>query len=497
MYRRTDRQSSLFSAGHLLPEEKREAVAKSWAGPFREKILPLLLKHEDDFAVLFHADNGRPNKSVALVVGSLVLKEVRDLTDDEVIGSMDFDSRWWYAFDVEASEAHVCQKTLHNFRVALIKHQKARLIFRMLTDELIPALGIETSKQRLDSTHILSNIAKLTRLGVFTETLRVFLQALKKQDAALYGRVPARILMRHGPGAVDYGDARQDDRPRRIAVAARDTYRLVEFFKGDKAVEGMEEYVLLQRLLAERCEILPATESSKGDDDDRGEPPVPVRALNPEEVESDALQTPHDPEVTYSGHKGQGYEAQISETCQDKDTPQDKRNPVQLITEVKLTPSAKSDARQTIPMIEALEAAGHKPDTALADTTYSGAENAAKAAQHHVDLLAPCPAKGKPDPQKTYPAPAAHCPETKAEAAEWLKQQEASPDFKKKYALRSGIEGTNSEWKRGQGAGRLRVRGGQRVELAVHLKATALNLKRALNYWLTAPTISDPIPLPA
>lgn len=432
MYRRTDRQSSLFSAGNLLPEEKREAVAKSWAGPFREKILPLLLKHEDDFAVLFHTDNGRPNKSVALVVGSLVLKEVRDLTDDETIGSMDFDSRWWYAFDVEASQAHVCQKTLHNFRVGLIKHQKARLIFRMLTDELIPALGIETSKQRLDSTHILSNIAKLSRLGVFTETLRVFLQALKDQDAALYGTVPARILMRHGAGAVDYGDARQDDRPRRIAVAARDSYRLVEFFRGNKLVEAMEEYVLLQRLLAERCEILPATESSKDDDDDHGERPVPVRALDPKEVESDALQTPHDPEVTYSGHKGQGYEVQLSETCQDKDTPPDQKNPVQLITEVQVNPSAHSDARATIPMIESLEQAGHKPQTLLTDTTYSGAGNASGAAERGVDLLAPCPAKGRPDPAKTYPAPAEHCPQTKAEAAEWLKAQEASPGFKKK-----------------------------------------------------------------
>ena len=254
----------------------------------------------------------------------------------------------------------------------------------------------------------------------------------------------------------------------------------------------MEEYRLLERILKERCEIVEAPESPSAGDDDQGEPPVPVKLKAPKEVKSDSLQTPHDPEVTYSGHKGQGYEVQLSETCQDKDAPQEQKNPVQLITEVKLTPSAKSDARQTIPMIEALEVAGHKPETMLTDTTYNSAENAAQAAQHAVDLLAPCPAKGKPDPQKSYPAPAAHCPKVKEEAAEWIKQQEASPSFKKDYALRSGIEGTNSEWKRTTGAGRLRVRGGDRVELVVNFKAAALNLKRALNYWLRPPAIGEP-----
>lgn len=491
MFKLTDPQRSLFEVGSLMPEAKREACRRSWAGPFREKVLPMLLAHENEFAELYDPREGRPNKSTALVVGTLVLQELNDMTDAEAMGALDFDRRWEYAFDVEPDQAHVCPKTLHNFRVGLMEHDKSRLVFRRLTDDLIAALGIDTSKQRIDSTHIVSNIALLSRLGVFCETIRVFLHALKKADGKICATLPEGLLRRHGEDA-DYGDARKADRQRRLAVVARDTYRLVEQFKDDKTVQALEAYRLLERVLKERCEIVTVPESPKDDDDDRGEDSVPVKLKEAKQVESDSLQTPHDPDVTYSGHKGQGYEVQISETCQDKDTPKDKRNPVQLMTEVKLTPSARSDARQTIPMIEALEAAGHKPDTALADTTYSGAENAAKAAQHHVDLLAPCPAKGKPDPQKTYPLPALHCPETKEEAAEWLKQQEASPDFKKNYALRSGIEGTNSEWKRGQGAGRLRVRGGKRVELVVYFKAAACNLKRALHYWLTPPTTGEP-----
>ena len=41
-----------------------------------------------------------------------------------------------------------------------------------------------------------------------------------------------------------------------------------------------------------------------------------------------------------------------------------------------------------------------------------------------------------------------------------------------------GSRGTNSELKRRHGLGRLRVRGGERVRLAVYLKALACNVKR-------------------
>ena len=46
------------------------------------------------------------------------------------------------------------------------------------------------------------------------------------------------------------------------------------------------------------------------DDDDAEEGKVPVALREPKEVRSSSMQTPHDPAVTYSGHKGKGYEVQ-------------------------------------------------------------------------------------------------------------------------------------------------------------------------------------------
>lgn len=476
MYRRTDQQRMLFEAGTLMPEEKRKACEKSWAGPFREKALPILLKREDDFAELFDPENGRPNRSVALVVGILMLKEMNDLTDEEVLGALDFDTRYWYAFDMEVTESHLCQKTLHNFRDGLIKHNKSQIVFSGITSELLKALGVETHRQRLDSTHILSNFEVLTRLGLFCETIRLFLSELKKKNQKQYDKLTVGILTRYGEES-RYKDARREEGPRRLKVVARDLYRLVERFRGDSKIEKMEEYGLMKRVLDEQCEILTTPETPNQDEDDGQESSVPVKLKVSKEIKSDSLQTPHDDGVTYSGHKGQGYEAQIAETCVDE-------NAVNLITHVEVTASSDSDHAATIPTIESLEEAKIKPEELVIDTAYSGAENAAKAAERGVNLLAPCPAKGKPDKDQRYPAPEPKCPATKREAGEWLKRQEAQPDFKKRYAIRAGIEGTNSELKRKGGLGNLRVRGKDRVRLAILLKSAGCNLKRALRYWL-------------
>ena len=58
---------------------------------------------------------------------------------------------------------------------------------------------------------------------------------------------------------------------------------------------------------------------------------------------------------------------------------------------------------------------------------------------------------------------------------------EATEEWRKRYDIRAGIEGTNSELKRAHGLGRLRVRGGRRVRLAVYLKALACNFKRMVH----------------
>ena len=54
--------------------------------------------------------------------------------------------------------------------------------------------------------------------------------------------------------------------------------------------------------------------------------------------------------------------------------------------------------------------------------------------------------------------------------------------FKEEYKIRSGIEATNSELKRGHGLRKLRVRRFDRVALAVRFKILAVNIKRYVTH---------------
>ena len=138
-----------------------------------------------------------------------------------------------------------------------MQHDGGRLAFQETTDRIIQALGIRTGKQRLDSTHIMSNIATLTRLGLFCETMRLFLRALRWEHPELRPGVPEGLLGRYlkeEDEATHYEDARTGEGRRRLLVCARDLYRLVDRFHGTTAAQ-LEEYRLLERLLREQCHV--------------------------------------------------------------------------------------------------------------------------------------------------------------------------------------------------------------------------------------------------
>ena len=175
MFQAREPQESLWQSEFLITPRKAKLMRRSWAEVFRNEALVLI--EEERFAPLYSPDMGRPNRAVQTVLGVLVLKEMFDLTDMEALEELEFNLLWHHALRLEMEEAHLAQKTLHNFRVRLMEHDGGRLAFCETTDRMIEALGLRTGKQRLDSTHVMSNIAVLTRLGLFCETVRVFLLA--------------------------------------------------------------------------------------------------------------------------------------------------------------------------------------------------------------------------------------------------------------------------------------------------------------------------------
>lgn len=546
MFRKRDVQGSLFESSLLVPAAKAERLRASWAETFRTRALPLI--DEEMFAPLYCDDNGRPNRAVQTVFGVLLLKEMFGLTDQEALEQLEFNLQWHHALHLTPEEAHLPQKTLHNFRARVMAHDGARVAFASVTDRIIEALGTNVSRQRLDSTHVVGNIAVLSRLGLFCETIRVFLKQLEAEHPRLHGRVSPSLLERYVKpegGDTAYQDARAAEGRRRLSVCARDLYRLCELFRGTGA-EALESCGLLQRLLREQCEVVRKKHRPSREDDDAGEGGVPVVVKDPKEVSGDSLQSPHDPDATYSGRKGKGYELQVVETCHAENT-------VQVITHVELTDACSSDAHVTVPVLESLADRGQQPEELVADTAYGSGDNAVAAERLGTEVVSPvsgphvqveeipsqdrpltaadfevdvrgqepaiCPG-GQPSIQQSQndkdpnrveltfrrgtcdtcplydlcPAEASSkmdgyvlTVDLVAANIERRRRAEASGEFRERYAIRAGIEATNSELKRRHGLDSLRVRRRRRVELAAYLKATACNIKRMVRALMLEP----------
>jgi hypothetical protein len=489
MFRPTDKQGSLLECQFLLSPEKRQRLEKSWAQVFRTLILPLI--DEEMFRDAFHEDNGRPNKSIELLVGLHLLKEWDDLTDEQVINGLEFNLQWHYALAVESADVHVCQKTLHNFRVKFMENDRAQEMFESLTRGLAEADGLELGRQRLDSTHVISNIAILTRLGLFVETVVFFLKALKRECPekleALESGYRRRYLEREGY----FADAKRSQARRRLPVVAKDIHELLLTFAEDKVVRSLESYKLLERLFEEQCELTNSQESevsanqpvfvpcvvvepnedeegsavtqtgeakgkssegqsgtgtqpgssegqsstgaqpgssegqsstgaqpgsSEGQSSTGTQPESSIRLKDGKEISSASLQSPYDSDATY-GHKGKGYEVQVSETCVED-------NPYQLITGVSVNGAHESDQYATVAMAQQLQQSRMTPKELWADTAYGSGQNTVDCAEMGIDLQAPVQDPSAPKAADLWKNPAsALVSDTRAETKTGIEVQ--------------------------------------------------------------------------
>jgi len=379
MFKPSNPQRSLLECEYLVSADKAERLKQTWAEPFRRRILPLI--DEEVFRDAFSETTGRPNKSIRLLVGVHLLKEWNDLTDEQVIDQLDFNLQWHFALGVESGAAHVCQKSLHNFRVKLMASERAQQVFEQVTRGVAEADGLNLGRQRLDSTHVLSNIAVLTRLGLFVETATHFLSELRKGEPTAYASLDAGYGRRYLEREGYFSDAKREQARRRLPVVAQDIYALVRAFEHDPAISSMAAFGLLRRLFEEQCEVVEDEAGKDGGAAGGGGGAGRVEVRAPKTIASDSLQSPYDVDASY-GHKGKGYEVQVAESCDDD-------NPYQVITGTSVNGAHESDQRAVTPMLKQLEASGMLPDEILADTGYGSGANIVSSAERGVDLVAP------------------------------------------------------------------------------------------------------------
>ena len=389
---------------HVGPKRRR-MLDQSWAGLFRTEVLPHLPVGR--LAAAFAAARGRPTKDLFVALGALALQGVFDLTDPQAERAVAFDLQWHYALDItDESQACLSERTVRNYRQRLIELGLDKALFETITVHLARVFGVDCSRQRIDSTALRSAMRKLSRLGIFVQTIRQFLRQLGQafpQDLQDLAALDAPLCQRYledkaeGKEGGCFGACKPSEASGQLQTAAQDLLRLVDRFAGTPAAD-LEGYQLLCRVLDEQCDI----PSPKAGDHQGGRMAV---VKEQESVSGDSLQNPSDPDCTHNGHKGQGFTMQVMETYQEHapaaagDAPgepsAEPRTP-DLITAVSINPMTTHDGHTLAATLDDAAARDLGPSQVLGDTHYGVGDNPQQARQRGVELIAPA------QPPKAY-----------------------------------------------------------------------------------------------
>lgn len=387
-----------MNAASGLSAGASERLRASWAETFRREVMPELLASEDGFSGLY-AGGGRPNWSVARLLGVCLLQQVQNLSDQQALDALSFDRRWQHALDVTDDGAYLSRRSLVEFRRRLVQHDADGSLLRAVFDRICAAgmtrLGVSASEQRLDSTLVTSNIRSHGRLSLARETLRVFVRSL---DDARRAKLPAEIARWYTLES-DAWDVHLSGEHAKASVLEVGAWVGVTLalFVNDDAVTACEPYQLLQRLATEHGTALglsePDTVNDRDDDDDTTagatttETPAERakrQARNKRKSRVKATRarfwSPHDPDASF-GHKGLGYHVHITETCRNETT--------EMLTSYAVVAAAQSDIGQTMPALKRLEQSGVKPAVLYADAGYPTASEMIAMHEQGVDLCAP------------------------------------------------------------------------------------------------------------
>ena len=509
------KQIQLFDPfDNILTEKTRKRLLDGWPGVFRHIILELM--PVDAVSKHFDPAMGRPTKELYSVAGLLLIQEFMDWTKDETLDAYSFNMNVHYALNLKPVSHDISKRTLERYINLFEQDNLAKATMDEITVKLVEVLGIRIDKQRLDSTHIFSDMATFGRTRLMGVAIKRFLTQVIRHNKEDYNSLEESFRNRYAPGANQlFADTKKDSQSRSLLrrQVAEDMHFIVRHFGNNAEHNGKDTYKAVERIFYEQCEV--------------HEEKVAIK----QNTGGNVMQNPSDADATYDGHKGPGYQVQLSETCNAD-------NDVQLITSAIAQTAVESDANAVEEVLQDLKANDLVPDEMLADTGYTGDENIQAAAERGVELVGPvqcgslidkdvdhlnvddfdideeteevacCPTGHKPassihDKQtgktKTVMPSSTcsqcefrkECPVEKCRDGYCLyhtakqrrlagrRREENTDVFRDRYRIRGGIEGTNSGLKRKTGLGRLRVRGRPAVFHAIYLKIAGWNILRA------------------
>jgi len=497
---------------------------------FHERVLPMLEQARAELGKLYCASNGRPSIEPVVMAGVTLLQFMEKAPDRQAVRQLRLNLGWKYALGLDVCYAGFDPSSLVNFRRRLVEAGKAKLLFDQVLQTLQEAGLVKPGgKQRLDSTHILGNVATMSRLEVVRETLRLVIEELR--DSGQGDELPGwkDLQSRYCDSEVAWRRQSKEQLASAFQQAGTDALAVLESVRQQPdRFAASDKTRLLERVFAEQFEVTAESEKVQ---------------VKPRE-ESGTVKNPHDPEAQWTAKDlarrkhWTGYKAQVMETAPESEGPREKGEPTeQFVTEVVTTEAIASDL-EGLKRVECSQQASGQPMPAelyvdaayvTGDTLFEAKEQqreligparpcheregALKAELFTVDLAkrqASCPA-GQVSTQCSRKADRYHgrevyqfewgaqcdgcamqrvCTRSRSgrrqlcvgehhdliQERRWLAQTEA---FKKRMHCRNAIEGTISELAR-LGMRRTRYRGLLKTALANYLYGAAVNLRRWL-----------------
>lgn len=513
-------QTRLFDAfDHVLTDRTRQHLLESWPGVFRHVILELL--PADVISEHFDPTMGRPTKELYSMAGLLLIQEFMNWTKDEAVNAYRFHTDIHYALNLEPVAHDISKRSFERYIKLFEEDDLAKTVMDKITATLVEQLDLKIDKQRLDSTHIYSDMASFGRTHLMAVAVKRFLTQVIRHNKQDYDLLDEAFRQRYVTG-IDrlFADTKKDKEARKLLrqQVAKDMHYIIGRFASMGDYNGKTTYKNLEQIFYEQCEV--------------HEQAVVVK----KKTGGNVMQNPSDPDATYDGHKGQGYQVQLVETCHDD-------NAQQIIISATPQTAAESDGDAVEIVLDDLESNDLLPDEMLVDAGYTGDDNVQLAEEKDVELVGPSPSGSRKNNTEKYSefeqlniddfdvdeateevicCPAGHKPQSSTHNSKTGQTKTVMPSsacnqceytgqcpvkkikykyrldhsglhrrvasrrreqdtdvFRERYRKRSGIEGTNSGVKRRTGLGHLRVRGKDAVFRAIYLKIAGWNIFRA------------------
>lgn len=523
-----DTQSSLFgSVSSLAPGLFSEADRYRL---FAQKIWPVLAGTRQQLESCYVTTNGRAAFEPVALLGAVILQFMERVPDRQAADLVRYHLGWKLALNLELGERGFHATTLVTFRERLEKNGQAKIAFNAVL-EALQAEGLvpKRGRQRLDSTHVLGLVARMSRLECVRETLRLALEELAPMlPESERPDFWALFWERYVESKLDYQSAETVLREKQ-SQAGQDSLRLLRWLEPlPSSLRQGRQVELLRRVFDEHYTIQESQEV------------MPVK-----EHAAGVVQNPHDCEAQWSA-KGQGkarkdwvgYKVQVAESIGAK--PKAKAEPERhFLTSLVTQGAIESDDAGLPATLEAQSESGLlAPSELYLDGAYVSAANLAKALEEGWALMGPaqpspsCKTTGyrTEDFDVKVEARRAVCPAGKEDTQcsrleesqsgkvsyrfEWSthchacpmraqcvgkgqkhrtlvvgehhtalqdrRREQTSEAFRKRMHLRNGIEGTQSELVRGYGLRRARYRGKSKLNLQIQFIGAACNIKRWL-----------------